>query len=265
MTLIGHRLIRQHWRTLCDRGVFPSAALLIGPDGIGKRTLAEETAARLLGVTHGSLAAHPDVLRPRLHEQERVRDALVTLLFHAHARPIAAPVRVLLLEDIDRLSVPAQALLLKTVEDAPSSTRVFLTAQYRARVLIQLRSRVPPRTLAPVSDDELRAGLRAEGRDARLVEHILPLAGGRPGLAHRLLDDATIRALYEAWGETLQHRTPPELREVAQAEAFLTFVASRLRAAPTAAGIRRLRDGAAMLRQHVPVEVVLEYVGVTAA
>lgn len=275
--LIGHRATLDVLERLVARRRFPVAVLLVGPPSVGKGTVARWLAGSLLterGETLGRPpAAHPDMLRFDFQEGGEVRNMLVGLLHQAHQRPVAAPQRVILLEEVDRLSEASALLLLKAMEDAPPFAKFLLTAVLRARVPATIRSRVFTQALAPVADEELARGLRARGISADRAAELTRLAGGRPGLALRLADDPSVLARYRSWEASLGQlpdapQAPGTLAEsfqdAAHAEEFVLFLQGRLR--PGAGGhpapvlLRRTREATAMLRQHVPAALVVQYV-----
>lgn len=277
MTFIGQKHLRETLERLLDRDRLPAALLLTGAPGIGKSLLARMLAARLLGLqTPGGLSLHPDLLRLELQQTPQVRDALVALLHRVHDRPLAAPRRVVLLEDIDRLSPPTAALLLKTIEDAPQKTRFLLSTSARERVPLTLRSRVLTRDLLPVSLEELAAGLRARGVSDHDARELALLAGGRPGLALRLAVDDAARERYRRWARVvdalIRGQKPPEIpqdefNDTSAVEEYLIFLQSRCRSGALSLRLlRRVREALTMLRHHVPGAVVIEYaVGSTRA
>lgn len=270
MKFIGQARLLRTLETLHDRDRLPAAILLIGAPGVGKGTVARSLAVRLLDLgTPEELPSHPDLLRLDLEQGQHLRDSLVALLHRVHGRPLVAPRRVVLLEDIDRLSAPAAALLLKTIEDAPPRTRFLLTASARERVPLTIRSRVLTRDLLPVSDEELAAGLRARGVSERDAYELAVLAGGRPGLALRLAVNDALRARYRRWaGVAASLITAPQRPEMpddeftdsSAVEEFLIFLQSRCRSGDLPLRLlRRVREALTMIRQHVPPGVVIEY------
>ena len=247
-----------------ERNRVPAAILLVGPPGVGKRTIAVLCAQKLLAVkTDTGLQAHPDLLRLEPLEDAAMRDLLVRLLHHVHQRPVRADVRVILIEDVDQLSAAAAALLLKAIEDAPAYAKFFLTAVVLDRVAPTVRSRALVRPLPPAPEDMLAGELRARGFSA--ADELARLSGGRPGLALRLAADPDLLRRYRAWEAALTHLRPSEkdLRlgdDPEMTKEFFVFLESTLRRGkPSATLVRRVREAEAMLRQHVPPHFVVQY------
>ena len=189
------------------RGPGPQAVLFIGPDGVGKTTLALDLAAGLLCtaaladrpcrdcracrlVEHGS---HPDLHRlgpvgpgrqvviggPEA-KYRGVRDLISDLAL----MPVEGGARVAIIESADRMNEDAQTALLKTLEEPPSGVTIVICADRLARLLPTVRSRcavirlglLGPRDIEGILDDH---GLADPPTAARLAR----LAGGRPGIA----------------------------------------------------------------------------------
>lgn len=263
-SLIGHTATWELLQRLIERKRLPAAVLLSGAPGIGKRTLALSVAGKLFGVsTENAIAIHPDVLQLIPMEDAAMRDRLVGLLSHVHARPMRSDVRIILIEDVDRLSPSAAALLLKAIEDAPAYAKFLLTASILDRVVATVRSRSLTRALMPVPEQQLADALRSRGVENS--EELARLSGGRPGLALRMAADPELLSRYRLWSTALTEpgasTTPLVDDDAEMAQEFFVFLESQLRrGTPSASLVRRTREAEAMLRQHVPPRFVVEYV-----
>lgn len=272
--LIGHARAWALLDRLVARERLPAAVLLSGPPNVGKRTLANHLAARLLDSPDPlRVGEHADALDLQAGEALAARAQVAHLLQQVWQRPIRARYRCVFLEHVDRVSPPAAALLLKAVEDAPSFAKFFLTATVDELVAPTIRSRSLQVPLSPAADQVVASGLITRGVAAGDAERIATLAGGRPGLAIRLAADDALRARYEHWHGVVQK--PARVADLALddptlAEEFLVFLQGALRATavsmPVSPGrLRRAREGVAMLRHHVPPALVIEFVlGTTA-
>ena len=202
----------------------PAAVLLVGPAGIGKRTLADAFAARLLcaaPVAGGACGAcahctrvgagtHPDLhLVARDAERRDIRIEQVRGLTRWLAlQPLMAARKVGVLDDAHCLSEQAQNALLKTLEEPPGAAVLVLVASSAALLLPTVRSRCQVVRLEPLPAAEVVRVLEASGVPAEQASQLAPLAEGSPGRALALAGEAEKRA------RSLVLRDLPRLREL---------------------------------------------------
>jgi DNA polymerase-3 subunit delta' len=198
--LIGHEWavsqLQRHIRT----GEVRHAYLFTGPDGIGKRTLAEHFAQALAcrepveeAMACGRCRAcrqvraetHPDVHVVRRREGksevgiEQVRD----LQRQLSLSPLEARRRVAVLVDFHEASDGASNALLKTLEEPAGEAVLLVTAWSAESVLPTIASRCEVLALRPVAPEAIEAGLVAAGSNQEEARLLAGLAAGRPGWA----------------------------------------------------------------------------------
>lgn len=283
--LIGHD---RAWRllvSLIDGARPPSSLIFAGPPQVGRQTLAAAVAARSLGVASAEeVRRHVDILAVESADETRWRETIAYLLRGIHTRPVLAARRFVFLQEVDRLSPPAASLLLKAVEDAPAFVTFLLTARTSGRVLPTLRSRSFTIEIHPVGTEIIAEALRERGVERGESLEIAQLAGGRPGLALRLAADRALRERYAGWAQILRHSTQdrarltgilPFLEDAAEAVEFIVFLqgilaaadgeSRRAHAARRALMLRRSLEALALVRQAVPIPLVLQYLRVDAS
>jgi DNA polymerase III subunit delta' len=210
----GNQRVATALEKMAAQGRIPQTLLLVGPQGVGKATLARRFAARLLGGADRierddmSLPHNIDLCgeREKWPSEKRAEEPLLLasqpdfvtfppdgplrqisiqqmrlLKERAQFLPLHGRWRIFLIDQIDRANEQAANSLLKTLEEPPDHLILLLTAENAYDLLPTIRSRAVPLYLTRVSDPEMRAFLAARGVSD--VERRVSLAGGSPGLA----------------------------------------------------------------------------------
>ena len=181
------------------------AYLLVGPDGIGKNTLANDIFAALnctvevgapcwqcascVRIANGS---HTDVSRVALAEGatrvriEDIREAVATI----HLTALEGRYRALVIDDAHLFSPESANALLKTLEEPPTGTLVIVLAENELDVMDTVRSRCRTLRLSRMPPDAI-AQLIAEQTHASLSDATLAAqwADGCPGKAIAAVSD----------------------------------------------------------------------------
>ena len=197
----GHPAAQRLVERAIESGRPPHALLLVGPDGVGKTTLALDLAAGLLclapdpadrpcracaacrKVEHGN---HPDLHRfgPEGAGQQIRIGQVQQLSADLALLPLEGRFRVAIIEKAHRLNEDAQNALLKTLEEPPAAVVLILAADDGTRLLPTVISRCTRVRLGPVPAEELSKVLAERGvADAARGAALARLTGGRPGAA----------------------------------------------------------------------------------
>lgn len=198
--IIGHQENIAVLERLVATGRLPHAVLLAGPKGIGKALVAHTLAAAILcqaaaakpcGICVAcrrlTAGAHPD-----LHcfagngdslKIEQMRDLQSTVALS----PVMGERRVVIIEDAERLTLPAANSLLKILEEPGPGLLFILTAGSVHSLLNTIVSRCRIFRFAPVAADVLTTKLVADGWPAAAAAVAARLSGGRLGRAKLLL------------------------------------------------------------------------------
>jgi DNA polymerase-3 subunit delta' len=185
----------------------PHAILLVGPDGVGKTTLALDLAAGLLCEADPARRPCRSCRACRMVEKDRHPDlhrlapagpgrqvviggpdaryrGVRDLIDELSLMPVEGRARVAIVEGAERMNEDAQSALLKTLEEPPAGVVIVLCADQEARLLPTVRSRCARIRLGLVGSRDIEAIVADHGlADPPLAARLGRLAAGRPGLA----------------------------------------------------------------------------------
>lgn len=210
--VIGHGVAKQEFLDAAASGRLHHGWLLRGPRGIGKARLALQFAMHLLGKGDGSLSSgettavgqlvvagsHPDlrVIRRPVDDSGKQKaeipvDSVRTLSEFFSLRPAMGGWRIAIIDALDELNRFGANALLKTLEEPPARTVLFLISHGEQLLLPTIRSRCHEVRLGALSERETMSALVLGGRSASDAEKMARLAPGRPGRAAQLEGDDT--------------------------------------------------------------------------
>jgi DNA polymerase-3 subunit delta' len=138
------------------------AYLFTGPKGSGKARLTLEVCACLLGCTPSEVAIHPDfhALAPESKSRRITTEQMRELEGKIHIRSLRGGAKAVAIADADRMGLAAANAFLKTLEEPPSGTHIFLQSEHHEQLLETILSRCVQVTLmAPKQVDASPAEL----------------------------------------------------------------------------------------------------------
>lgn len=184
--LIGNENVKQTLNRLLANGRVSHSLLFAGDEGVGKRQFALELArafvcrepenSQACGACAACLRAgvfvfptsdkaddhkqvffseHPDIGMVIPFKRNILVDAIRDLEREANFRPYEARARFFIVDDAEKMNDAAANALLKTLEEPPSTTYVFLITSRPDSLLPTIRSRCQMVRLAPVTTDEI--------------------------------------------------------------------------------------------------------------
>lgn len=191
----GHKAVKSILGRQLGERKFPHAYLFLGPEGVGKKSLALELAGKILETDR--LAAHPDFHLLDVSESlpiEELRDFMGKLGF----KPFAGSKKVAVIDNAQNLSQQSSNALLKTLEEPSPSTILILVSA--TRLLPTTMSRCLVLNFSGMSENLLSEYARGKGLKAD--KKTLGLSFGRISRLHRLLEDKDFFEQQEKWVDT---------------------------------------------------------------
>jgi DNA polymerase-3 subunit delta' len=237
--VLGHEAQIRAFERVVQRGRLAHAYLLTGPLGIGKRLFAEELAKSLLcesvaakrleACDHCAACAqiaagtHPDYFVAGRPEESLELPIAVMREFcrKLGLKPARGRGKVAILDDADDLNEEAANCFLKTLEEPPPRSVLFLISTSAERLLPTIVSRCQVIHFQPLSEAVVREFVLAQGiDDEALVHRLARLSGGSPGQALALADPA----VWEFRRSLLEGLSQPDRDSVALAQSWIHFV-----------------------------------------
>ena len=212
---MGHEKVLLGLERSIEEDSLSHAYLFHGPSDVGKRHVAQLFAKILLcenNFCHEcsdcralDSGVHPDFVQ-LMDGGESLKIGAVRQLIHTVSQTSQGKRRVVLVENIERMPREAQNAFLKTLEEPPGETIFLLTASHPEKVLPTILSRVRLLEFGHVSELDLSAYLLSqfEALERPVLEQVLEIAQGRPGLAIRLTENPLELARYRELFYTIE-------------------------------------------------------------
>lgn len=206
-TIYGHETVKAELARMIREDRVPHALLFTGPEGVGKRRMADAFAAAILcegasGAPCGHCAScqamrrgtHPEFLALEPEQRGKgTRQIRIETIRDMQARAAATIVfgdrRVIVIDDADCMNEQAENALLKTLEEPAGPVVFILVTSAEHALLDTIRSRCMPIRFGGIPRGDIEAALRARGVEETEIGELARLADGSLGRAIRLQED----------------------------------------------------------------------------
>ncbi len=197
MNFIGNQSVANFLQLSFENGTFSHAYCLIGASQVGKRTLANQLAANILGVSVAGLATNPDYVYVERLEDEKTgkkkkeisADQIRQVREKFYNSSWLNGYKVIVLDEAELLNEESANAFLKILEEPPAKSIIFILTEDDNLLLPTIRSRCQCLEMSPVSDTEILQFLRSLNCHESQAHEIIKLAWGRPGKAKALLEN----------------------------------------------------------------------------
>lgn len=236
--VVGHVKQLETLRAALSTQRLHHAYLFLGPEGVGKRTVAMALAQAIHcdesnGDSCGNCvncarlndANHPDVrvIGPLAGKNEITIQQIRELERDLRYRSFSGKRKIAIVDPAAAMNPSAQNALLKTLEEPPENSLIILIAPNGGRLLPTLRSRCLRLTFAPLPRVEVAAFLKnRRGFQADDAEFLAAMSMGSIGVAANL-DQATLIERRRFWSGMLSELKSGDYQSAsAAAEALAT-------------------------------------------
>ena len=160
-SLIGNDSARAFLQAVALQVNAPQVFLFTGPEGVGKQSFALAFAELLLGAKHVKKmqsSTHPDLLhfapegKTFMHPIASIR----RILEEASYPPFEAPLKIYIIEDVERMLPSSSNALLKTLEEPHSHLRFILVSSHFEDILPTIASRCCRVPFYPIEESLLK-------------------------------------------------------------------------------------------------------------
>lgn len=162
----------------------PQAIILAGPDGIGLGRLAEHVAGK------ASLVVRPT--EPTKTTKGSIGIDLIRSLY-TETRGSTTSRQVIIIDEADRMSEPAQNAFLKLLEEPGRNVYFILTSHHPELLLPTIRSRAPTVRVPEISSEQSRQLIQPYQLTPEETKQVLFVASGRPAELVRLAINKRLR------------------------------------------------------------------------
>lgn len=161
--ILGQVSVKSKLKRAIETGNITNAYLLTGPEGVGKKMVAEDFAESLLGLR---LENSPDYKRIGVKKGEnsikidQIRDMIGDMSIKPYG-----DYKIFIIDDADKMTIQAQNALLKTLEEPSAYGIIILVTRNDQALLDTIRSRCLEIKFAPLTNRDIRTILSEKGID----------------------------------------------------------------------------------------------------
>ena len=161
--ILGQVSVKSKLKRAIETGNITNAYLLTGPEGVGKKMVAEDFAENLLGVR---LENSPDYkcIGVKKGENSIKIDQIRDMIGDMSIKPYG-DYKIFIIDDADKMTIQAQNALLKTLEEPSAYGIIILVTRNDQALLDTIRSRCLEIKFAPLTNRDIRAILSEKGID----------------------------------------------------------------------------------------------------
>ncbi|MFH0827397.1 MAG: DNA polymerase III subunit delta' [Candidatus Omnitrophota bacterium] len=205
--IIGQEFATHMLQGCLEQGRLQGGLLFTGPQGVGKKLMAETLAKavnceqlqtdscdRCVSCLKIDRHVHPDIHLIESDESEIKIDDIRQLQREICLRPYEARFKVFILNDAHRLTAEASGALLKTLEEPPGNSLIILISDKPVLLFKTVVSRCKTVRFRPLEQERLQEVLiNKHGLDLHRAHYLAYVSEGRLGCALRLKETDVLK------------------------------------------------------------------------
>ena len=204
--IIGHTPILDYFERVIAKDNLSHAYYFVGPDHVGKKTVAQKLSAELLNTTIARLNQSPDFFSlervcddksGKLKKDISIEQVRELITFLRQSPFVRCGYKVALVNEANTMSRGAASAFLKILEEAKEKIIIFLITADEDALLPTIKSRAQKIFFSLVSQIELETFARENNIEEGLAKQMAEHAAGRAGLLISWLHEPTLYGEYQ--------------------------------------------------------------------
>lgn len=192
---IGHEALINNFKQRCLKNTLSHAHLIAGEDGVGKGKLANILAKFIL---NGDLdREYVDIINYSSEKSSFGVDDVRDIIEEVYKKPFEKDKKVIIIHEVNKLTIQAQNALLKTIEEPPKGVYIIILCESLELILDTIKSRCEIYKLKPLTKSELYEYIKIKkfNYDENEIKSAIAFSEGVPGRIDRYFNDDKLREL----------------------------------------------------------------------
>lgn len=193
--ILGQETVKNRLESAIKSNRITNAYIFTGPDGVGKKMIAEAFASSLIGINAKN---SPDyiLVEPKKGENSIKIDQIRNLNSNMGLKPYSN-YKIYVINDADKMTVQAQNALLKTLEEPSSYGIIILITRNEQALLQTIRSRCTEVKFSPLNNSDIKKILKENGVDDNTITVSSIFSRGSASLALEISQNKELNEIRE--------------------------------------------------------------------
>lgn len=161
--ILGQETVKKRLSSAIESKRITNAYIFTGPDGVGKKMMAEAFASSLIGI-HAENSPDYILVEAKKGENSIKIDQIRNLNSNMGLKPYS-DYKIYVINDAEKMTVQAQNALLKTLEEPSSYGIIILITRNEQALLQTIKSRCTEVKFSPLNNNDIKKILKAHNVD----------------------------------------------------------------------------------------------------